>query len=189
MKSIIIFASGAGSNAQNIMRYFEGSSSVKVLAVLTNNPTAGVIAMAQSFGVETIVFSKEQLNNGFVANRVKELQPSLIVLAGFLLKFPDDIIKDFPGRIINIHPALLPRYGGKGMYGMHVHRAVCESCEAETGITIHYVDGHYDKGDIIFQKSVSLDGNETPETISKLVQKLEHEYFPGVIENVLNKQV
>jgi len=185
MKRLILFASGAGSNAENIMQFFAENPSVQVAAVFSNKATAGVLNKAEKYGVETIVFSKDELNDGSVCAEVNKIKPDLIVLAGFLLKFPDDIIADFPNKIINIRPALLPKYGGKGMYGMNVHRAVQENSETETGITIHYVDAHYDEGDIIFQQSVALDGTETCDEISAKVQQLEHQHLPGVIEKLL----
>src|SRR5690606_15248508 len=144
-----------------------------------------VLAKAERLGVETIVFSKEELEDGSVFEEIKKIRPDLIILAGFLLKFPTQIVEYYPRQIVNIHPALLPKYGGKGMYGMNVHRAILENKDPETGITIHYVDAHYDKGEIIFQQKVKLDGNETCEEISAKVQELEHEYFPKVIEEVL----
>lgn len=185
MKRLVIFASGAGSNAENIIRYFQENAVAEVAAIFSNKATAGVLEKAERYGIETIVFSKEELNDGSVCKEVNNIKPDLIVLAGFLLKFPDDIIADYPGKIINIHPALLPKYGGKGMYGMHVHRAVQENRESETGITIHYVDAHYDEGDIIFQEKVTLEGTETCEEIAAKVQQLEYEYFPLVIDKLL----
>jgi|SRR6476660_91152 len=188
MKRLVIFASGAGSNAENIMRYFAENPSVEVTAIFTNKASAGVLSKAEKFGVESIIFSKDELNDGSVCDEVNKIKPDLIILSGFLLKFPDDIIAAYPNRIINIHPALLPKYGGKGMYGMHVHRAIAENKETETGITIHYVDAHYDEGDIIFQQSVQLDGSETCDEISAKVQMLEHEHFPRVIAEIINNQ-
>jgi phosphoribosylglycinamide formyltransferase-1 len=185
MKRLIIFASGAGSNAENIIRYFTENGTAQVVAVFSNKATAGVLQKAENHGIESIVFSKDELNDGSVCKEVGNIKPDLIILAGFLLKFPDDIIAAYPNKIINIHPALLPKYGGKGMYGMNVHRAVQQNKEAETGITIHYVDGHYDEGDVIFQKTVKLDGNETCEEISAKVQQLEYEHFPVIIEKLL----
>jgi phosphoribosylglycinamide formyltransferase-1 len=185
MKRLIIFASGAGSNAENIIRYFTENGTAQVVAVFSNKATAGVLQKAENHGIESIVFSKDELNDGSVCKEVGNIKPDLIILAGFLLKFPDDIIAAYPNKIINIHPALLPKYGGKGMYGMNVHRAVQQNKEAETGITIHYVDGHYDEGDVIFQKKVKLDGNETCEEISAKVQQLEYEHFPVIIEKLL----
>ena len=177
MKQLIIFASGSGSNAENIIRYFQENPSIKVVAVFSNKANAGVLAKAERLGVETIVFSKEELEDGSVFEEIKKIRPDLIILAGFLLKFPTQIVEYYPRQIVNIHPALLPKYGGKGMYGMNVHRAILENKDPETGITIHYVDAHYDKGEIIFQQKVKLDGTETCEEISAKVQKLEHEHF------------
>ena len=185
MKRLIIFASGAGSNAENIIRYFHENGTAQVVAVFSNKATAGVLQKAENHGVESIVFSKDELNDGSVFEEVNNIKPDLIILAGFLLKFPDDIIAAYPSKIVNIHPALLPKYGGKGMYGMNVHRAIVENRESETGITIHYVDAHYDEGDIIFQQSIKLDGSETCDEISEKVQQLEHDHFPAVIERLL----
>ncbi|KGO91561.1 phosphoribosylglycinamide formyltransferase [Flavobacterium subsaxonicum] len=188
MKNIVLFASGGGSNAEQIMRYFSQSKTHKVALVLANNQNAGVLAKAEAYNVPTLVFTKDELNNGFVLRHVQAFNPALIVLAGFLLKFPADIISAYPGRVINIHPALLPNYGGKGMYGMHVHRAVLENKDPESGITIHYVNDNYDEGNIIFQQSVPLDGCLTPEDVALKVLALEHEHFPRVIEELLNEQ-
>src|SRR5690606_13104353 len=140
MKQLIIFASGSGSNAENIVRYFQENPSIKVVAVFSNKANAGVLAKAERLGVETIVFSKEELEDGSVFEEIKKIRPDLIILAGFLLKFPTQIVEYYPRQIVNIHPALLPKYGGKGMYGMNVHRAILENKDPETGITIHYVD-------------------------------------------------
>jgi phosphoribosylglycinamide formyltransferase-1 len=187
MKNIVIFASGSGSNAENIILHFKKSALANVAAIFSNKANAGVIERAQRQNIPTEIFSKEELSEGKVLEKLKLFQPDLIVLAGFLLKFPGDIIARYPGKIINIHPALLPKYGGKGMYGMNVHRAIIENKESETGITIHYIDEHYDEGDIIFQKSVALNGNETCEEISEKVQRLEHEYFPSIAEKIITK--
>ena len=187
MKKIVIFASGSGSNAEKIMHYFENHSSATVAAVLTNKAEAGVLSIAKNFQVPTMVFSREDLNGAVVVDYLKELQPDLIVLAGFLLKFPKSIIEEFPGKIVNIHPALLPAYGGKGMYGINVHRAVVENRAAETGITIHYIDEFYDEGATIFQEKVFLNGDETAEEVAAKVLKLEHTHFAQVINQILNK--
>lgn len=188
MKQLVIFASGSGSNAENIIQFFQENKLARVVAVFSNKATAGVLEKAEKLGVETIIFSKEELIDGSVRDEVDKINPDLIILAGFLLKFPEDIIGKYPGKIINIHPALLPKYGGKGMYGMNVHRAIVENKEAETGITIHYVDAHYDEGDVIFQQKITLDGSETCEAISEKVRQLEHEHFPKVIEELLTSQ-
>jgi phosphoribosylglycinamide formyltransferase-1 len=185
MKNIVIFASGSGSNAENIIKHFKENQLARVVAVFSNKATAGVLEKAQNYGIPAVIFTKEEWTEGNVLKRLQSFNPNLIVLAGFLLKFPSDIIEAYPGKIVNIHPALLPKYGGKGMYGMNVHRAILENKETETGITIHYIDEHYDEGDIIFQQSVKLDGGETCEEISNKVQQLEHEHFPKVIEGLI----
>jgi phosphoribosylglycinamide formyltransferase-1 len=185
MKKIVLFASGSGSNAENIIQYFRQSHTAEVVAVFCNNPKAKVIGRAENHQVPVVVFSKEELSRESVLLKVHAFGPDLIVLAGFLLMFPMNIIKAYPNKIINIHPALLPKYGGKGMYGMNVHRAILENKEIETGISIHYVDEHYDEGDIIFQTKIPLDGSESPQEIAEKVHTLEHEHFPKVIEKLL----
>jgi phosphoribosylglycinamide formyltransferase-1 len=185
MKNIVLFASGGGSNAEQIMRHFLQSETVNVALVLTNNANAGVLQRAAEYGVPALVFTKEELSNGFVLRHLQAFNPSLIVLAGFLLKFPADIIAAYPGKVINIHPALLPRYGGKGMYGLHVHRAVHENNEKESGITIHYVNDNYDEGNVIFQQTVAIEECLSPEEVSLKVLALEHEHLPRVIEELL----
>lgn len=185
-RRIIIFASGSGTNTQNIIEHFQRSKIAKVVRVLTNNKNAKVLERAKALKTKTSIFTKEELNaeNG-VLKILKKETPDLIVLAGFLWKFPEIILKEFPKKVINVHPALLPKYGGKGMYGNHVHEAVVKNAEKETGITIHYVNEQYDEGAIIFQKSVPLTENETSETVAEKVHKLEHQYFPKVIEDLL----
>ena len=186
MKKIVIFASGSGTNAQNIVLHFNNSSKLHQFHIFSNNANAKVIEKAQNLSVPTKIISKDDLNSDVLLNYLNEIQPDLIVLAGFLLKSPTNCVEAFPNKIINIHPALLPKYGGKGMYGMNVHRAVIENKESQTGITIHFVNTDYDEGHIIFQKWVPLTGLETPEVVAEKVHQLELEYFPGVIENVLN---
>lgn len=186
MKKIVLFASGSGSNAENIIQYFKQSQQAEVVAVFCNNPKAQVIQRAENQNVTVVVFTKEELAGESVLLRLKALHPDLIVLAGFLLMFPVNIIATYQNQIINIHPALLPKYGGKGMYGMNVHRAILENKETETGISIHYVDANYDEGDIIFQAKIALDGRESPEEIAQKVHALEHEHFPQVIERLIH---
>ena len=186
MKKIVIFASGSGSNAEKIMQYFEGHPTSAVAAVLSNKSSAGVLAIAQQFQIPTLVFSREDLNNDTVLNFLQTNKPDLIVLAGFLWMFPKSIINEFPGKIVNIHPALLPAYGGKGMYGLNVHRAVVADGAKQTGITIHYVDEHYDEGATIFQDAITLLGDETPEEVAAKVLKLEHAHFARVIDEIIN---
>ncbi|AOW08546.1 phosphoribosylglycinamide formyltransferase [Flavobacterium gilvum] len=185
MKRILIFASGSGTNAKNIIEYFGTNTTGTVVAVFSNNSKAGVLEKAQKLNVPTEIFSKEELNSGKLLQKVSKFQPDLIVLAGFLLKCPQDLIESYPNRIINIHPALLPKFGGKGMYGMHVHNAVVENKEKETGITIHYVNENYDEGAVIFQKSVVVLSTDTPEVVAEKIHELEQRYFPSVIENLL----
>ncbi len=186
MKKMVLFASGNGSNAEEIIKYFKNNGQGTVIAVCSNNLDAKVLERAQNHNIDTMVFSKSELNQGLVLQELKKLNPDLIVLAGFLLKFPEEIVKKFPNKIINIHPALLPKYGGKGMYGMNVHRAVLENNENETGITIHYVNEHYDEGAIIFQKKVTILDCKTPEEVAEKVHQLEHKHFPMIISEVLN---
>ncbi len=181
MKKIVVFASGSGTNAENIIKYFASSETGTVVAVFTNNPTAKVIERAKNNQIPTEVFSKEELIESKVLRKLNVIAPDLIVLAGFLLKFPQNIITAYPNKIINIHPALLPKYGGKGMYGMNVHKAIVENKEKETGITIHYVNENYDEGGVIFQKVVNLTGNETPEDVAEKIHELEQEFFPQII--------
>ena len=185
MKKILLFASGAGSNVENIIQYFKKDKDVVITAVFTNNPEAKVIGIAQRHEISTLIFNKDQFTDGFVLDRINSLQPDLIVLAGFLWKMPETIVKAYTNKIINIHPALLPKYGGKGMYGMKVHQTILENKEKETGITIHYVNEHYDEGEFIFQQNVNIEECTTPEEIAVKVHQLEHQYFPEVIEKLL----
>ncbi len=186
MKKIVIFASGSGTNAENIIQNFAATGSGTVVAVFTNNANAKVIERAKKHDVSSVVFSKNELNEGEVLQKINALQPDLIILAGFLLKFPEDIVAAYPDRIINIHPALLPKYGGKGMYGMHIHRAIVENKEKETGITIHYVNENYDEGAVIFQEKVVISETDTAEDVAVKIHELEQKYFPEVIRRVLN---
>lgn len=186
MKKILLFASGSGTNVENIIRYFQDQNTAEIAAVFCNNPNAKVLERSKSLNVATYVFSKEALHSGVVLDKIKSYEPDLIVLAGFLLQFPTRIIQEFPNTV-NIHPALLPKYGGKGMYGMNVHRTVLENKEAETGITIHYVTANYDEGQIIFQKTTSIEKCSTPEEVADKVHQLEQEYFPQVIAQLLQK--
>jgi len=185
-KNIAILASGSGTNAENIIRYFSASPLASVKLVLSNNPNAYVLKRAENHAVKTCLFNREQFyNSGKVSQILKENLIDLVVLAGFLWLIPTGMIKDYPGRIINIHPALLPRYGGKGMYGIHVHRAVIESGDKESGISIHYVNERYDEGNIIFQASCPVSVNDTPETLADKIHELEHKHYPKVIEEVI----
>lgn len=185
MKKIIVFASGSGTNAENIIKYFKSGSVGEVVGVFTNNANAKVIERAKNNDVPVEVFTKAELYESDLVQKINAIQPDLIVLAGFLLKFPDALIAAYPDKIINIHPALLPKYGGKGMYGMHVHKAIVENKEKETGITIHYVNENYDEGATIFQKQVTILGTDTPEVVAEKIHELEQKYFPMVIEDLL----
>lgn len=180
----MLFASGNGSNAEEIIKFFKYSEYGKVVGVFSNKPDAKVLDRAKNHDITSVVFNKVELNEGFVLEQLRQFQPDLIVLAGFLLKFPESILKEYP-KVINIHPALLPKYGGKGMYGMNVHQAVLKNKEKETGITIHYVNEHYDEGEFIFQKSVNIEDCKTPEEIAQKVHELEHQYFPEVIGKLI----
>lgn len=186
MKNIVLFASGTGSNVLNIIEYFNKNHTVKVAAVFTNNPLAGAIQKAEKYNVPAVIFTREELGSEIFLRKIQSFNPSLIVLAGFLLRFPVNIIEHFPQKIINIHPALLPKYGGKGMYGHHVHKAILENKEAETGISIHFVDQHYDNGDLIFQARVPISDCTDETEIAAKVHSLEKKHFPKVIENLIN---
>ncbi len=188
MTRIAIFASGAGSNARKIIEKFAHHPSIFVALVVCNNPEAGVLGIAAENNVPTLLIEKQAFfNNGYL-KELSEARIDFIVLAGFLWKVPVTIINAFQGRIINIHPALLPLFGGKGMYGSKVHEAVIKAKEAVTGITIHFVDEHYDNGDIIFQDRVLVEADDTPETLANKIHELEHKHFPNVIEQVIDLQ-
>src|SRR5690554_996840 len=186
-KKIVIFASGNGSNAENIIKYFQKTKIAEVILVLSNNKHAKVLERAKALQVDARSFSKKELldKNG-VLQILNRIEPDLIVLAGFLLKFPEIIIDRYPNKIINNHPALLPKYGGKGMYGNYVHEAVIENQESESGISIHYVNEHYDKGAVIFQEKILVDETDTALDVANKVHQLEYEHFPKVIENLLD---
>ncbi|UQD55425.1 phosphoribosylglycinamide formyltransferase [Flavobacterium sp. K5-23] len=189
MKKIVVFASGSGSNAENIIKYFAKGKTGVVVSVFTNNANAKVIERSKKNGVSVEIFSKEDLNESKVLHKINQIKPDLIVLAGFLLKFPEDIVAAYPDKIINIHPALLPKYGGKGMYGIRVHQAVVDNKDVETGITIHYVNDHYDEGNVIFQATVLLSGSESADEVAAKIHELEQEHFPLVIEKLLTSNL
>ena len=185
MKKIIVFASGSGTNAENIIKYFSNTEIAKVVSVFTNNASAKVIERAKNHQIPVEIFSKNELLERNVLQKIQKIDPDLIILAGFLLKFPENIIEHYPNKIINIHPALLPNYGGKGMYGMHIHRAIVNNKEKETGISIHYVNENYDEGAIIFQANVALTEEDTPETVAEKIHELEQKHFPEIIQTIL----
>jgi len=187
MKQIVILASGSGSNAENIITYFRESPKIKVTAVLTNKKEAKVLGRCDRLGVPAFYFNRTSFTNSdAVVQLLKGLSADLVVLAGFLWKIPENMIAAFPNKIINIHPALLPKYGGKGMYGEKVHQAVKENGEPETGITIHYVNENYDEGAIIFQAKTTINPSDDANSIAEKVHQLEYEHFPKIIEKLLS---
>ena len=187
-KRIAIFASGSGSNAQKIMEHFKYSPDAEVSLILTNNPDAYVLQRADNFEIPAHIFDKHDFFETTASvDRLKRMEIDLIVLAGFLWLVPENLIRAFPEKIINIHPALLPAYGGKGMYGDRVHRAVLANKEEESGITIHYVNERFDEGEIIQQARFKIEAGDTLEMIKFKGQQLEHQYFPKVIEALLKK--
>jgi phosphoribosylglycinamide formyltransferase 1 len=182
---IAIFCSGSGSNAQKIIEYFKGHSDIEISILMANKPDAYALERAQKFSIPTWVFNREEYNSGKVLEELKKRSIDWIILAGFLWLIPEDLVHNFPNKIINIHPALLPKFGGKGMYGMNVHSAVVANKEKESGITIHYVNKNYDEGNIIFQASCAVVPSDSPEDVAKKVQALEHQHFPEEIEKVI----
>ena len=185
MKHVSIFASGSGTNTENIIRFFHKNDFVKVTQVFTNNKNAKVIDRCKTLNVKCIVFDREDFfKTEKILNVLKETT-DFIILAGFLWKVPMNIIAAFEQKIVNVHPALLPKYGGKGMYGMNIHKKVIENKEKETGITIHYVNEKYDDGAIVFQESVELSPLDTDNEVAKKIHLLEMEHFPKVIEKLL----
>ncbi|HXS57842.1 MAG TPA: phosphoribosylglycinamide formyltransferase [Hanamia sp.] len=184
---LAIFASGAGSNAQQIINYFRESINVKIVLIVCNNPKAGVLAIASKENIPVFLLEKNKfLETGYVAE-LKSYQTDFIILAGFLWKVPQVLINAFQNKIINIHPALLPAYGGKGMYGSAVHSAVIAAKEKESGITIHFVDEKYDHGEIIFQVKCEISENETSESLAEKIHKLEHENYPKIIASIVER--
>ncbi len=186
MNNIAIFASGSGTNAKNIIRFFRTHRNIRVSLVLCNNPDAGVLERAKNLEIETVIFNRNELyESNLILQKLKEHQVTHIVLAGFLWLVPKTLLNAYPGAIVNIHPALLPGYGGKGMYGSRVHEAVIANREPESGITIHYVNEKYDDGNIIFQATCRVDEGETPESLAAKIHQLEYTHYPRVIENVI----
>lgn len=188
MKRIVIFASGSGTNAENLIKFFHNRENASVIQVLTNNPHAKVLDRCKALNVSALSFNKIAFSNtNDVLNVLKASNPDLIILAGFLWKFPEFILNEYPNKVINVHPALLPKYGGKGMYGMHVHEAVVANKETETGITIHYVNEHYDEGAIIFQAKCTVEKNDSAGDVAAKIHALEMAHFPKVVEKLLNE--
>lgn len=187
MKRIVIFASGSGSNAENIISFFRKDPAITVAAVLTNKNSAKVLERCDRLGVPAFYFNGPAFkDSSAIVDLLHGLQTDLVVLAGFLWKIPENLIEAYPNKIVNIHPALLPDYGGKGMYGDRVHKAVKDNNESETGITIHYVNENYDEGAIIFQAKTMIEPTDTPETIAQKVHQLEYVHFPKVIKKLLS---
>ena len=185
MKRIVIFASGSGSNAENIYHQF-ANENIEIVAIFCNNEKAGVIERANRLNIPLHLFNRNDFNNtNIVDQEILSYHPDLIVLAGFLWKIPERLIALFPNKIINIHPALLPNYGGKGMYGHFVHEAVINANETKSGITIHYVNEHYDEGDYIFQAECEVTSNDTPETLADKIHQLEFAHFPQIIKKII----
>jgi len=186
-KNIAIFASGEGTNAQRIIDYFKNSEKVNVTLVVSNKETANVLNRAKAASIETYLLNKSNfLESDSTIQFLKSKNIDLIVLAGFLWMIPENLVKAFPNKIINIHPALLPKFGGKGMYGMNVHRAVIEAKEKQSGISIHFVNEHYDEGEIISQHTCAISENDSPESLAGKIHDLEYEFFPKAIEKVLS---
>lgn len=185
MKSIVILASGRGSNAERIIQYFRKSKPQVDFSLITDRRTSGVFSIGERNGVPVEFISYTNMSQGQLEERLTELDPDFIVLAGFLRKIPPSVVRKFDGRMINIHPSLLPKYGGKGMYGEHVHRAIIDAGEVESGITIHYVNEEFDKGSFIAQFYCNVEPDDTLEDLRSKIQKLEHRYYPFVIESLL----
>ncbi|MFN0293361.1 phosphoribosylglycinamide formyltransferase [Pedobacter helvus] len=187
-KRIAIFASGSGSNAQKIMEHFKRSTEAEVALVLTNNPESYVLQRADSFEIPSHIFDRNEFyQTDEVLDLLKNLDIDLVVLAGFLWLIPQNLLKEYPGRIINIHPALLPKHGGKGMYGDRVHKAVMEAGDTEGGITIHYVNENYDEGEFIHQAKYRIEKDDSLEMIKFKGQQLEHLHYPKVVETLIKK--
>ena len=187
MKNIVLFASGSGSNVENIIHHFHDKPNVTIASVLTNKRDAKVLDRCNRLNINGLSFNRNAFyKSDCVLNILKSLQPDLIILAGFLWKIPENLINNYPNKIINIHPALLPKYGGKGMYGNHVHESVKQNQDTETGITIHYVNENYDEGAIIHQAKTEVLSTDSVEEIANKVHQLEYEHFPKVIERLLS---
>lgn len=189
LKKIILFASGSGSNVEKICEHFEKEKNVSIELLICNNPNAKVLTKILSHSIQSMVLDYESFHNSSILKKkLLKIKPDLIVLAGFLWKIPKDIVEIFPNKIINIHPALLPKYGGKGMYGINIHNAVIQNKEKKSGITIHYVNQSYDEGEVIFQKSINIKKNETSVELASRILRLEHEFFPKIISQVLENE-
>lgn len=188
LKKLAIFASGSGSNAENICNYFAESSDIEVVLICTNKQDALIVKRAKKLNIPVHIFTKYELNNFIdLHKKLQSIDVDVVILAGFLLKLPSIMINSYPNRIINIHPSLLPKYGGKGMYGNNIHKAVIENKETESGVSIHFVNQNYDEGEIILQEKCVISSNETVETLIQKIHKLEHNYFPVAIDKIVKK--
>ena len=185
MKNIVVFASGSGTNAENLVRYFENHPTMRVVFILSNKPQAYVHQRAKALGIPSYTYTKEEFTNGTVLKLLQENNIDFVVLAGYMVMIDNDMLEAFPQRIVNIHPSLLPKYGGKGFYGEHVHEAVVAAKEEVSGITIHYVNECYDSGAIIFQAQVALEEGETADSLAAKIHKLEYQHYPVVIEELI----
>lgn len=185
MKNILLFASGGGSNVKAILAYFKDRNDVNFPVIITNNPKAGVIEIAKENAIDVLLIDRQIFGSDVFIDTIDYYKPYLIVLAGFLWKVPEYLIEAYPNKIINIHPALLPKYGGKGMYGKYVHTSVLAHKEKESGITIHLVNAHYDEGTILMQKTVDIESLDTPDTLAAKVLTLEHAWYSKVIDTLL----
>jgi phosphoribosylglycinamide formyltransferase-1 len=186
MKNIVLFASGNGTNVQRIAEYFSGNQQVSVKRIYTNKKDAFVLSRAEKLNIESFIFNRKDFyETGMVLEELTKDQPDLIILAGFLWLIPDTLISAYKGKIINIHPALLPMYGGKGMYGSIVHQTIIDNGDHESGISIHYVNEHYDEGEIIFQARCPVFPDDTPKSLASKIHELEYKHFPVIIEKLL----
>ena len=183
-KKIVIFISGKGSNAKNLINYFSDNKELIISHVFSNNKHSDLISYLLNTNIQYFLFEEKEIS-GKVFDELKKINPKLIILAGFLKKIPPSYLSFFKNKIINIHPSLLPKYGGKGMYGSNIHKKVIKNKESESGITIHYVSKEYDAGKIIFQKKIKVDKNDTPKKLEEKIHKLEYEYFPKIVESLL----
>ena len=187
-KKLAIFASGSGSNAENICNYFADSSDIEVVLICTNKRDSFIVNRANKLNIPVYIFTKYELNNFTdLHKKLQSIDVDFVILAGFLLKLPTIMVDNYPNRIINIHPSLLPKYGGKGMYGNNIHKAVIENKETESGVSIHFVNQNYDEGEIILQEKCVISSNETVETLIQKIHKLEHNYFPVAIDKIVKK--
>ena len=184
-KKIVILASGSGTNAENIFNFFQNNKQVEVVKLYCNKKNAFVFERAKKYNISSQLINRDFLNEKLL-DELKVLEVDYVILAGFLLKIPDNLVSNFPNRIVNIHPSLLPSYGGKGMYGMHVHEAVIAARELKSGITIHFVNEHYDEGQVIFQAECEIQSQDTAEDLASKIHILEQNYFPRVLNSVIN---